>query len=76
MSTTASARTGAKIRAEMSRRGVSQSRLAEHLGLSQAAISARLRGITPVDVNELEKIARFFNIPTGALVAEVSEVQS
>lgn len=75
MSTSASARTGANIRAEMTRRGISQSRLAAHLGLSQAAISARLRGVTPVDVNELEQIARFFSIPPEALMAVVPEMQ-
>lgn len=69
MTTTASARTGANIRAEMARNGVSQSALAEYLGLSQAAVSARLRGVTPVDVNELDAIARFFKVPISALAS-------
>lgn len=56
----------------MARRGITQTMLAAHLGLSQAAISKRLRGETPVDVNELASIAEHFGVAPSALVAGVT----
>lgn len=70
MATTPSALTGANVRAEMARRGISQMRLAEALGMSQPAVSARLRGVTPFDINELAAIAEFFNMPVTGLLPE------
>lgn len=58
------------VRALMARRGVSQQRLAEVLGLSQSAISKRLRGLTPWDVNEMGTIATAFEVPIGSLLAD------
>lgn len=54
----------------MARRGISQMRLAEALGMSQPAISARLRGATPFDINELTAIAEFFGMPVAGLLPE------
>lgn len=54
----------------MARRGVSQTRVAERLGISQSAVSARLSGRTPFDVNELVTIADFLGVPVTALIGE------
>lgn len=67
--TTPSARIALNVRAEMARRRVSQTTLGEHLGLKQASVSARLRGKTPFDINELHDIAAFLEVPLGALLA-------
>jgi transcriptional regulator with XRE-family HTH domain len=70
MTNTPSTIVGANIRAEMARRGISQAALALKLGKSQAAVSARLRGITPVDVNELDVIAGHLGVDPASLLTE------
>lgn len=45
----------------MLRQRVSQQALADRLGLSQSAISKRLSGHTPIDVNELQQIAELLD---------------
>lgn len=52
-----SARVAEEIRVALVRRRMSGKRLAHETGMSQSAISARLTGVTPIDLNELEKIA-------------------
>lgn len=70
MATSPTARVGVNVRAEMARRGVSQTELAKQLGISQAAVSARLRGHTPFDVNELARIAVVLSVPAAELLDE------
>lgn len=53
----------------MARRGVTQMTVARQLGLSQAAVSHRLRGSTPVNVNELTALAQYFDVPAATLLA-------
>lgn len=59
---------GANVRAEMARRGVTQAKLAAALGLSQPSVSARLRGVTPFDVDELHTVADFLGVPLSDLL--------
>lgn len=68
MQITPSAVTGANVRAEMARRGLSQAALAKRLGVSQTAISKRLRGETPLDINELLQIAGALDVPLDVLL--------
>ena len=68
MHTNASAEVGANIRAEMARRGVAQMTLAAAVGVSQSGLSKRLRGHTPLDVNELLRIAAFLDVPVNDLI--------
>ena len=56
------------IRAEMARRNRPQRLLAEHLGMSQAAFSARMQGRTPIDINELFAIADLLDLPAAQLL--------
>ena len=72
MTTTPTATTGVNVRAEMARRGVTQMTLARKIGLSQAAVSARLKGKTPFDINELVQIAVALDVPLDALIAGVA----
>lgn len=60
------------VRALMARRGVSQQRVAAVLDLSQTAVSKRLRGVTPWDVNEMGTLADAF----GVRVHEVAKVHA
>ena len=70
MATSPSADAGANTRAEMARRGISQTQVAERLGISQSAVSSRLLGRTPFDVNELVAVAEFLGVPVSALLGE------
>lgn len=72
MTTTPTATAGANVRGEMARRGVTQASLSIAIGLSQPAISKRLRGETPFDINELARIAVFLNVPLARLTEGVA----
>ena len=67
--TTPNTITGANVRAEMARRKISQEAVAQTLGLSQASVSARLRGVTPFRVDELLRIADLLGVPLDLLLA-------
>lgn len=56
------------IRALMTDRRVTQVELARVLHISQQAVSSRLRGITPWDVNELGLAAQALNVSPGQLL--------
>lgn len=56
------------VRAEMARRRIGQPQIAQALGLSQASVSRRLMGQTPIDVNELEVIAQVLDVPISTLL--------
>lgn len=72
VNTTPTAVTGANVRAEMARKGVSQQTVATALGVKQSAVSARLRGVTPFDVNELVVISTLLGVPFERLVEGVA----
>ena len=63
---------GDNVAAEMKRHRLSQAGLAQHLGISQAAVSSRLRGVTPWRVDELRVVADVLNVPMSALLGEVA----
>lgn len=69
MKTTAQ-RTGANVRAEMARRDMNQSALAEQLGISQSMLSYRLSGKVAFDVDELARVAAVLEVPVATLLAE------
>lgn len=71
MASTPSAVVGTNVKAEMARRGLSQAALAGRLGLSQTAVSARLRGVTPFDINELVHVAGFLGMTVDQLLVQV-----
>ncbi len=60
----------AAVRAELARRNRPQSELADHLKLSQAAVSRRLSGRVEWRLSELAEVATFLNLPIAAFVAE------
>lgn len=74
MATTPTAQTGRNVRAEMARAGVTQATIAAALGLSQAAVSARLLGKTPFDVNELTVIAGVLGVAAADLLPQAEAV--
>lgn len=56
------------IRAELSRRDLDGVALVEPLGLSRNSIYSRLRGKTPFDTEEVEKVAAFLGITVDQLL--------
>lgn len=55
----------AEIRAELARQRMPQRRVAEELGISEAQASERFLGRVPLDVPELERIARLLGVPVS-----------
>lgn len=58
------------IRAEMARAGVTQTDLAAALGITQPAVSSRLKGRIDWRLRELHTVADALGIPVAVLVAE------
>ena len=52
----------------MARKKVSQEKVGEALGLTQASVSARLGGKIPFDINELVKIAALLEVSVETLI--------
>ncbi len=67
---TATDRVAANIRAEIARQRLSQSTVAGAVAMSPAALSQRLTGKTPIDVNELERLAVALNVPAESLLGK------
>jgi transcriptional regulator with XRE-family HTH domain len=63
-------RVAANVRAEMARRAVTQTILAERLGKSQHFISRRLSGKVPFSVDELGDVAVALNVGLTNLMSE------
>lgn len=72
MTQTTAEQVGANVRAEMARAGLSQAALAAILGLSQPAISKRLRGIQAFDVDEVARAAEALGIDVASLMSITS----
>jgi transcriptional regulator with XRE-family HTH domain len=70
MNQTPAALTGANVRAELARKGISQMTLAGHIGMTQASVSKRLRGEVAFNVDELSAVARVLDVPIASLLAE------
>ncbi len=72
ITTTPSSVVGANVRAEMARRGRSQTWLAQVLGLSQTAINRRLHGRTLWAIDELVTVAAQLGVPLEVLTDGVA----
>lgn len=65
---TPTAQTGANVRAEIARRGMSQAAVSKAIGVSQSQFSKRLRGVIAFDINELDAIATVLDVPMSDLI--------
>jgi transcriptional regulator with XRE-family HTH domain len=57
----------ANLRAELGRADISGVQLAQALGVSQAWVSRRITGSTPLDVEDLVSIADVLDVPVSRL---------
>lgn len=64
--------TATAIREAMASRGITQSALAERLGLAQPAVSMRLSGRTRITVDELIQIADLLGVEPGSLIGDAA----
>lgn len=64
-SATPAERVAAEVRAALAREGRPQKFVGEVLGLSQPAVSRRMRGEIPFDVAELHKLAAALGVPAA-----------
>ncbi len=62
-------RVAANVRAELARRGISQTALAAKLQKSQPFVARRLSGRVALDVEDLAGIAAVLEIPMTELIA-------
>lgn len=65
-----------RIRGLLGEQGISQARLARDLGVSQMYVSDRIRigGKTPIDVNDLQRIAALLGVPVIDLLPSAARV--
>jgi transcriptional regulator with XRE-family HTH domain len=61
-------RVAAQIRAYMAYNQVRQSKLARDMGVNEQWLSVRLRGVQPIDLNDLERIASALGAKVGDLL--------
>ena len=59
----------AEVRVWMARRGVRQETLAVQMGLSQSALSMRLRGRTRWTINDLAAVSEALDVSMATLLA-------
>lgn len=58
------------IQAELASRSVPQKSLAGALGITQQALSMKLKGTRPLRLEELHKVAEFLDVDVQALYAK------
>lgn len=68
MANTPTAQVAANVRAEIARAGRTQTDVAERLHMTQSALSKRLNGRIPFDINEISAISAELGVPMSALV--------
>lgn len=68
MTTNHTAATAAVVREAIKRRGLTQVQVGVALGLSQQAVSDRLRGRSRLTVHDLERLAGLLEVPVSELL--------
>lgn len=66
----------AEVRATAARYRYNQTRVARVLGCSQAAVSRKYLAQVPFDVDELERLAREWNVPITAFFPRPADSQA
>ena len=61
------------LRSRLESAGVTQGQIADRLGISQAAVSRRLRGEVSLDLVDIEVIAELLGIPPADVLADDPE---
>lgn len=72
MTQTLSTQVAAAVRAEAARKRIGQEAIASALGLSQASVSRRLRGVAPFELDEIPVVARVLGVAVTDLIQETA----
>jgi predicted transcriptional regulator len=56
---------------ELTKRNISQTDIAEALGLTRSTVSARVKSNSKIKFSEQEKLERYFKLPDGALSGNI-----
>lgn len=70
MTQTLSTQVAAAVRAEAARKRIGQDAIASALGLSQASVSRRLRGVAPFELDEIPVVADLLGVSVSQILAE------
>jgi transcriptional regulator with XRE-family HTH domain len=70
--TETAAEVGARVKREMDRQKIRQSTVGHRLGMSQQAVSRRIRGAVPFDVDELAVVARLLDVDPSIFVGRAA----
>ena len=70
MTTSPAVRVANEVRVALTRLHMSQAALAEQIGMPKSALSRRLTGEKPFDINEITKVADVLGVPLDQLVAD------
>jgi len=57
-----------EMKSLMARYGITQAEIAVELGLSQPAVSSRFTGVTPMTLDEMDRIARLLGVKPAQLL--------
>lgn len=63
-------RSAAEVRAALAREQITRSAVAKHLGHSRAAMTRRLSGEIPLNVNELAALAVLLDVPVSTFLPD------
>lgn len=66
----------AELRAELARRRLTTARLAEDLGVTQMWLSRRLRGITPLTIDDTGRICAALDLDPATLFAPATTAET
>lgn len=72
MHTTATQRVAGVVRAELADHGIAQTEVAAALGLSQQAVSRRLRGQVSFNITELHVVASLIGVEAASLLNPIA----
>ncbi len=64
------------IRGLMARHGVKQSEMAESIGVSQSQLSKMVRGVRPIDIDQLDGMCRALGVDLSVVIKEAEETLS
>lgn len=73
MSRTLAEQVVAEVRAELGRQSMTSKDLAKALGVSEMWTSRRLRGLTPFDIADLQRVADVFGVPVSRFVTDAEQ---
>lgn len=62
--------TSSAVRAELARRGLSQAKLGEALGIGQTQVNQRLTGHVEWRLSEIRTVAAFLDVPVSLLIGD------